>query len=195
MATTANTSITLPTSGTLLTDAVLVTAAQGGTGLSTGLTVLDGANITATTIPTTALVSITGTGTSVVTNTNPTVTSLNASGTIYRQVASAPASVTTTISAAQLLTMWVTSSPSIAQNTSLPTATNLTAAWLGGDTALVEWIYINGGAGIVTITSGTSHNAPNGTTTGSPTIAPNTSARFGTRRSSGGGAYTCYRLA
>jgi hypothetical protein len=167
----------------------------GGTGVATGLTVLNGANLTAATVTSAKLESVTGTGTTVVTNTNPTITSLNASGTIYRQVASAPASVTTSITASNLLTMWVTSSPSTAQNTSLPTATNLTAAWLGGDTAVVEWTYINGGAGTVTITSGTSHNAPNGTSTGSPTIAPNTSARFGTRRSSGGGAYTCYRLA
>jgi len=172
--------------------------AQGGTGVTTGLTVLNGANLTAATVTSAKLASVTGTGTTVVTDTNPTITSLNASGTIYRQVAGAPAAVTTTITATQLLSMWVTSSPSTAQNTSLPTATSLTGSgtpWIGGDTAVVEWTYINGGAGIVTITSGTSHNAPNGTTTGSPTIAPFTSARFGTRRAAGGGAYTCYRLA
>ena len=181
------------TSGTWNADAIAV--GKGGTGVTTGLTVLDGANITAATVTSAKLASVTGTGTAVVTDINPTISSLNASGTIYRQVAGAPAGVTTTITAAQLLTMWVTSSPSTAQNTSLPTATTLSNAWLGGDTAVVEWTYINGGAGTVTITSGTSHNAPNGTTTGSPTIAPNTSARFGTRRSSGGSAYTCYRLA
>ena len=168
-------------------------------GVGTGLTSLDGANLLATSVATTALISTTGAGTNVVTDTtptisNPTITSLNASGTIYRQVSGAPAAVTTTISATNLLTMWVSSSPSTAQNTSLPSTSSLNTAWLGGDTAVVEWTYINGGTAAITLTAGTSHTAPTGGQ-GSPTIAAGTSARFGTRRSSGGSAYITYRLA
>ena len=156
------------------------------------LTGLPGGNLNAGTVATTALASVTGTGTNVVTDTNPTITSLNASGTIYRQVSGAPTAVTTTISAAALLTMWVTSSPSTAQNTSLPTATALTALWLGGDTAVVEWTYINTGTANATLTTGTSSTIATGN---NAVITAGTSARFGTRRSSGGGSYTTYRLA
>jgi hypothetical protein len=186
---------TLPTTtGILLNDASTIDTTKGGTGVTTGLTVLDGANLTANTVTTGKLQTITGTGTVVVTDTNPTVSNPIKSGTQYN-LRAVPPGVTTSITAAQLLGEWVTSSPSGAQNTSLPSFSSLSATgvWLGGVNACVDWTYINGGAGTITLTSGTNNNAPSGST-GSATISPLTSARFSTRLNAAGTAFFTYRI-
>jgi hypothetical protein len=185
---------TLPTTGgTFLNDASTIDVAKGGTGVTTGLTVLDGVNLTASTVTSSKLASITGTGTAVVTDTVPTLVNPIKSGTQYN-LRAVPAAVTTTITAAQLLGEWVTSAPSTTQNTALPSFSSLTTAgvWLGGVNGCVDWSYINTGAGVVTITSGTSHTVQSGN---NATIVGGTSARFSTRLNAASTAFITYRLA
>jgi len=67
-----------------------------------------------------------------------------------------------------------------------------TNVWIGGDTAVVEWTYINTGTANITLTANTSSTIA---TNNNAVISAGTSARFGTRRSSGGGSYITYRLA
>jgi len=170
-------STTIPASSTLLTS----------------VSALDGGNLTASTVTSAKLASVTGTGTVVVTDTNPTLINPIKSGTQYH-LRAVPPSVTTSITAAQLLGEWVTSAPSSAQNTALPAFSllNATGVWLGGVNGCVDWSYINTGSATVTITSGTSHTVQSGN---NATVAAGTSARFSTRLAANGASFITYRLA
>jgi hypothetical protein len=167
--------------------------ARGGTNVTTGLTVLNGANLTAATVTSAKLASVTGTGTAVVTDVAPVITnpqSLNAPFRFF----SGPTAVTTTITGVALLNGLVSSGPTSSQNTALPTATLLNAVWIPTTNGYaVEWSYANTGTASITVTDSTA--STNQMASGyNATIAAGTSGRFLTRKT-GTSSYVTYRLA
>ena len=158
----------------------------------------------ADTIATTQLTR-TGSGTNVVTDTSPTittatlttpvVTNLKTANEIYK-FQSAPASITTSISAANLLSGLVTSGPSSPQNSQLPTGSSLQTAWAISSSPAgysVEWSYINSGTAAATIT--TSTGSTNTMVSGNnAVVAAGTSGRFLTKNTANN-TFLTYRLA
>jgi hypothetical protein len=177
-----------------------------GTGINAGSNAIQttgnisGATITATTfsgsgasltsIPTTAL-TVTGSGTNVVTDTAPTINSpIVGSGTTIYKANLTPSTVTTAITVAQMLNGAVNVNNATATNVVLPTATTLSASWLGGDGTSIEWSAINIAAGTSTMTGATGHTIA---TSNNAAVVTNSSGRFMTRRTSSS-TYVTYRL-
>ena len=171
----ANTA-TLPSStGTILTDADTIATTQLN---RTG----SGTNVVTDTSPTITTASLT----------TPTVTNLKTANEIYKFQA-APTSVTTAITAAQLIAGLITSTPGVLQNSQLPTGSSLQAVWAASSGYAVEWSYINLGTFNATIT--TSSGSTNTMVTGNnAVIAPGTSGRFLTKNTATN-TFLTYRLA
>ena len=170
---------------------VITASSFAGSGAS--LTALNGANLTTGTVATTALVSVTGTGTIVVTDTAPTLTSPILSTAVYRS-ANNPSAVTTSVTVANILAGYVYTTISSTTTCTLPTLTNMNASFTGGSATGVEWSVVNTGSATLTLGAATGHVVTN-SGCGSMAVAAGTSAKFFTRKTSDGAGYVTMRLA
>ena len=143
----------------------------------------------------TGATATTGTGNNVL-DTSPTIATptinspIVGSGTTIYKANSTPSTVTTAITVAQMLNGAVNVNNSAAQNVTLPTASTLSASWLGGDGTSIEWSVININAGTSTMTGATGHTIA---TSNNAAVVTNSSGRFMTRRTSSS-TYVTYRL-